>query len=238
MRQSRTLSIGLDVHQDSSAVASRAQEHYAAVVSLGTIGTRQGDIEHLIRKLPSTSPPRLFVYEAGPCGAWRYRDLTQKGQVCGVVAPALIPQKPGDRVNPNRREALTLARLMRSGDLTPSTCPRWTRTPFGTWAGGVTMPSALARPRRLGSTPCSCGRIAVTPAEPPGVRPPSGGSARSSVPPRRSSSCAKHTSARSLHTRNLSTVWNKHSQPRGRPGGWPRSSTRSRPSAGCHARSP
>jgi transposase len=123
MRQSRTLSIGLEVHTDSSAVASRAQEHYAAVVSLGTIGTRQGDIEHLIRKLPSTSPPRLFVYEAGPCGAWRYRDLTQKGQVCGVVAPALIPQKPGDRVNTNRREALTLARLRRSGDLPPVDVP-------------------------------------------------------------------------------------------------------------------
>jgi len=119
MPQSRTLSIGMDVHKDSMAVASVGQEHHAEVTSLGAIGTRQGDIDQLIRNMPSQSQQLVLVYEAGPCGYWLYRSLTQKGHVCWGVAPWLIPQKAGDRVKPHRRDALQLARLMRSGDLPP-----------------------------------------------------------------------------------------------------------------------
>jgi transposase len=53
-----------------------------------------------------------------------YRYLTRKGFACHVVAPALIPRKPGDRVKTDRRDAMTLARLMRSGDLTSIYVPR------------------------------------------------------------------------------------------------------------------
>jgi transposase len=123
MPQSRTLSIGLDVHKASIAVAYVAQDQHAEVVSLGTIGTRQCDLDQRIRKMQATSTPRILVYEAGPCGYGLYRSLTTKGQVCWVVAPSLIPTKPGDRVTTNRREAITLARLMRSGDLTPVSVP-------------------------------------------------------------------------------------------------------------------
>jgi len=119
MPQSRTLSIGMDVHKDSIAVASVGQEHHAEVTSLGAIGTRQGDIDQLIRNMPSQSQQLVLVYEAGPCGYWLYRSLTQKGHVCGGVAPSLIQQKAGDRVKTHRRDALQLARLMRSGDLPP-----------------------------------------------------------------------------------------------------------------------
>lgn len=66
----------------------------------------------------------IFVYEAGPCGYWLYRYLTKKGHVCWVVAPSLIPKKAGDRVNTDRRDAIQLARLMRSGDLTPVYVPQ------------------------------------------------------------------------------------------------------------------
>jgi transposase len=65
----------------------------------------------------------VFVYEAGPCGYWLYRYLTKKGLLCWVVAPSLIPKKPGDKVKTNRRDAVQLARLMRSGDLTPVYVP-------------------------------------------------------------------------------------------------------------------
>src|SRR5205823_10180664 len=65
----------------------------------------------------------VFVYEAGPCGYWLYRYLTKKGCVCWVVAPSLIPKKPGDRVKTDRRDGRQLARLMRSGDLTPVRVP-------------------------------------------------------------------------------------------------------------------
>jgi transposase len=123
MRHSSTLYVGLDVHKDSIAVAYVVQDHGAEVVSLGNIGTRQCDIEHLIRRLQSKSPHLVFVYEAGPCGYGLYRYLTHKGHVCWVVAPSLIPKKPGDRVKTNRRDAIKLARLMRSGDLTPVYVP-------------------------------------------------------------------------------------------------------------------
>ena len=70
-----------------------------------------------MRKLQSKAKHLVFVYEAGPCGDWLYRYLTNKGHVCWVVAPSLIPKKAGDRVKTDRRDAVQLARLMRSGDL-------------------------------------------------------------------------------------------------------------------------
>jgi transposase len=123
MPQSSTLYVGLDVHQDSIAVAYVAQERHAEVIYLGTIGTRPCDLDQLVRKLHSKAQHLVFVDEAGPCGYWRYRYLTKKGQVCWVVAPSLIPNKAGDRVKTDRRDAVQLARLMRSGDLTPVYVP-------------------------------------------------------------------------------------------------------------------
>lgn len=118
MSQSSTLYIGMDVHKDSIAVAYVAHEHGAEVTYLGTTGTRQCDIDHLIRKMQSKATQLIFVYEAGPCGYWLYRYLTKQGHNCWVVAPSLIPKKAGDRVKTDRRDAVQLARLMRSGDLT------------------------------------------------------------------------------------------------------------------------
>ena len=88
------------------------------------MGTRQWDIDQLIRTLPSKATPLVLVYEAGPCGSWRDRSLTPKGSQCWVVAPSLIPKKAGDRVNTDRRDAVPLARLMRSGALTPVYVPK------------------------------------------------------------------------------------------------------------------
>ena len=124
MAQSTTLFIGLDVHKASIAVAYVAQDHGAEVTYLGTIGTRQCDIDQLSRKMQSKAKHLIFVYEAGPCGYGLYRYLTKKGYDCWVVAPSLIPKKPGDRVKTNRRDAMQLARLARSGDLTPVYVPR------------------------------------------------------------------------------------------------------------------
>jgi transposase len=124
MNQSRMLDVGMDVHQESIAVAYVAEAHHAEVVYLGAIGTRQCDIDQLIRKMPSKSQQLVFVYEAGPCGSGLSRDLTKKGHVCWVVAPSLIPKQAGDRVKTNRRDAIPLARLMRSGDLTPVDVPQ------------------------------------------------------------------------------------------------------------------
>jgi len=118
MAQSSTLFIGIDVHKDTIAVAYVAHDHGAEVPSLGTIGTRRCDLDQLVRKMQAKATHLIFVYEAGPCGYWLYRYLMKKGSDCWVVAPSLIPQKPGDRVKTDRRDAVQLARLARSGALT------------------------------------------------------------------------------------------------------------------------
>ena len=122
-QSSKTLYVGLDVHKDSIAVAYAPEDRGAEVVSLGPIGARQCDIDKLIRRLESKGATPVFVYEAGPCGYGLYRYLTGKGFACHVVAPSLIPRKPGDRVKADRRDAVMLARLLRSGDLTPLYVP-------------------------------------------------------------------------------------------------------------------
>src|SRR5215510_15084359 len=124
MSQSSTLFIGMDVHKDTIAVAYIAQEHGAEVTSLGTIGTRQCAIDQLVRKMQAKATHLIFVYEAGPCGSWLYRYLRKKDYDCWVVAPSLIPKKAGDRVKTNRRDAIQLARLARSGDLTAVYVPK------------------------------------------------------------------------------------------------------------------
>jgi transposase len=93
MSHSSTRVMGMDVHTDSIAVAYVAQDHGAEVTSWGTFGTRQGDMAHRIRKMPSNAQPLLFVYEAGPCGYWLSRYLSKTGDDCWGVAPSLIPQK-------------------------------------------------------------------------------------------------------------------------------------------------
>jgi transposase len=120
---SRPLDVGLDAHKEAIAGAYAPAERGAEVVFLGTIGTRQCDIDQLIRTLTSKAKPLVFVYDAGPCGSWRYRYLTRKHLICWGVAPACIPKKAGDRVKTDRRDATRLARRMRSGALIPVDVP-------------------------------------------------------------------------------------------------------------------
>ena len=112
------LFVGLDVHKDSIAVAYAQGQSADPPVYVGAIGTREADLTKLIRRLQSKTPTLRFAYEAGPCGYGLYRDLTGQGFDCQVVAPSLIPKKPGDKVKTDRRDAIELARLLRSGDLT------------------------------------------------------------------------------------------------------------------------
>jgi len=114
----------MDVHKETIAVASIAQDYGAEVTYLGTLGTRQCDIDQLVRQMQSKANHLIFVSEAGPCGYWLYRDLRKKDYDCWGVAPSRIPKKAGDRVKTNRRDAVQLARLARSGDLTAVYVPK------------------------------------------------------------------------------------------------------------------
>jgi transposase len=69
----------------------------AEVIFLGTIGPRLADMAQRLRKLPANATHLVFVYEAGPCGDWLYRNLTNKGYSCCVVACSHMPKKTGDR---------------------------------------------------------------------------------------------------------------------------------------------
>ena len=62
------------------------------MVFLGQIGTRQCDIDKLVRRLQSKASTLVFVYEPGPCGYVLYRYLTRKNFECRVIAPSLIPR--------------------------------------------------------------------------------------------------------------------------------------------------
>lgn len=121
MRNGSTLYVGLDVHKESIAVAYAAAEPGAEPVPVGTIGTRQCDIDALVRRLQSKSAGLVFLYEAGPCGYWLYRYLTRKGLTCVVVAPSLIPRRPGIA---SRRTGVTHSRWPAWGAL--AICPRST----------------------------------------------------------------------------------------------------------------
>jgi transposase len=107
--------VGLDVHAQTIAVA--VAETGGEVRSLGVIPNSAESVSKLIKKLGK--PEQLRVcYEAGPTGYVLYWQLTKLGVRCEVVAPTLIPVKPGDRVKTDRRDAEKLARCYRAGDLT------------------------------------------------------------------------------------------------------------------------
>jgi transposase len=105
MAKSTPLFVGLDVHKDSIAVAHATGGQSEPPVFVGAIGTRQADLDRLIRRLQGKASALRFVYEAGPSGYGLYRYLTGKGLACEVVAPSLIPRRPGDKVKTDRRDA-------------------------------------------------------------------------------------------------------------------------------------
>lgn len=112
--------VGLDVHKDTIAVAVCEENGHCQ--SLGTIPNTLETVARLMRKLGSASSLQA-AYEAGPCGYVLYRQLQKLGIPCIVAAPTLIPVRAGDRVKTDRRDAVKLARFLRTGDLVPVWVP-------------------------------------------------------------------------------------------------------------------
>jgi len=112
--------VGLDVHQDSiTAAILRDDSTQPEVVRLS------GDlmkIRRLFRRLSAEGPVRS-CYEASGAGFVLHRVLADDGFHCEVIAPSLIPKKPGDRRKTDRLDAVNLAHLYRGGHLTPVHVP-------------------------------------------------------------------------------------------------------------------
>ncbi|TMO26245.1 IS110 family transposase [Pseudoalteromonas sp. S4741] len=125
MNKHSILFIGLDTHKEFNEVAYIEEHRGAQLVHLGRIPSSKVAVQKLVRQFESKYPGATlhFVYEAGPCGYWIYRLITSLGHCCYVVAPSLIPKKPGEKIKTDKRDALKLAKLLKSEDLTPIYVP-------------------------------------------------------------------------------------------------------------------
>jgi transposase len=112
------LFIGIDTSKLKNAVAVAEAGRRGEVRYLGEIDTTDAAVRKLVAKFAAKYSRLTFCYEAGPTGYGLYRLITSLGHACIVVAPSLIPSKPGDRIKTNRRDAENLARLLRAGELT------------------------------------------------------------------------------------------------------------------------
>ena len=125
MNKHSILFIGLDTHKEFNEVAYIEEHRGAQPVHLGRVSSSKMAVQKLVRQFESkySGATLHFVYEAGPCGYWIYRLITSLGHCCYVVAPSLIPKKPGEKIKTDKRDALKLAKLLKSEDLTPIYVP-------------------------------------------------------------------------------------------------------------------
>ncbi|GAE24492.1 mobile element protein [Halalkalibacter wakoensis JCM 9140] len=108
--------VGLDVSKEKIAVAI-AEEGREEPRYYGLIPHTTEAIKKLLKKLGEPSALRV-CYEAGPTGYPLYRLLLSLGVHCDVIAPSLIPKRPGERIKTDRRDSIRLAHLYRAGELT------------------------------------------------------------------------------------------------------------------------
>jgi transposase len=109
--------VGMDAHKKAINVAMLLPGQHQPVE--WQLANEPAAIRRLAKKLQREAPGEVrCCYEAGPCGYVLQRQLESAGVICEVVAPSLIPVKPGERIKTDRRDALKLARSLRSDDLT------------------------------------------------------------------------------------------------------------------------
>jgi transposase len=110
--------VAFDTSKLRNAVAIADAGRAGEIRFLGEIENTAAAVAKLVRKLAAKYGRLTFCYEAGPTGYGLYRQIKGLGHACMVVAPSLIPRKPGERVKTNRRDALSLVKQLRAGDLT------------------------------------------------------------------------------------------------------------------------
>src|SRR6478735_2394529 len=103
MKQVTTF-VGIDAHKKDLFVAMLSGQNAPPVT--WQVANDPAAVRRLVRKLErEASGPVQVFYEAGPCGYALQRQMTTARVRCEVIAPALMPRKPGERVKTNRRDA-------------------------------------------------------------------------------------------------------------------------------------
>ena len=114
-----TLYVGLDTDKLHIDVAVAEPLPGGEVRYVGQIANDARSLDRALKRLAKDASRLEVCYEAGPCGYSLYRHLDGRpGVSCRVIAPSLTPRRPGDRVKTNRRDSLTLAKLLRADELT------------------------------------------------------------------------------------------------------------------------
>jgi transposase len=145
MKKDSVLYTGVDASKGKHAIAVGESGRDAEVRYLGEIETGQSAVQRFVKKMEGKARRLHFCYEAGPTGYGLYRQIVALGHRCDVVAPSLIPKRPGERVKTNRRDSVSLARLLRAGELTEI------------WVPDVVHEAVrdLARAREAAATTCA-----------------------------------------------------------------------------------
>ncbi len=123
MEQFTTTYVAMDTHKKTISIALAEAGRRGETRFIGEIPSGPEAVAKMIERLAKKHGKLAFCYEAGPCGYGLYRQITALGHECVVVAPSLVPTRPGDRVKTDRRDAVTQASLFRSGELTPVWVP-------------------------------------------------------------------------------------------------------------------
>ena len=118
MRHHSEAFVGIDTSKSHNAVAIAEGGRGGEVRYLGVFPTTAAATRKLVAKVAGRYDKVTFCYEAGPTGYGLYRLIKSLDHECVVVAPSLIPKKPGNRVKTNRRDAVSPAKLLRVGELT------------------------------------------------------------------------------------------------------------------------
>lgn len=118
MDKSGSAFVDLDASKMKISVALAEDGGQGEIRFFGDIDNMPEAVRRLVSKLTAKYQDMHFCYEAGPTGYGLHRQLIDLGQKCVVIAPSLIPKRPGERVKTNRRDAVSLARLHRAGELT------------------------------------------------------------------------------------------------------------------------
>src|SRR5436305_6757649 len=108
VREDSAVCVGLDTHKAKIAVAVAEPGRSGEVRFRGEIANRPEAVRQLLERLAEKHGRLRVCYEAGPCGYGLHRQISALGHDCTVVAPSLMPPRPGARARTKRRDALTL----------------------------------------------------------------------------------------------------------------------------------